>query len=255
LTGKRSILNEILVSELNSILKTQGCTKRTAVRLALVNCINKGLLKPGEYLPSEVLMAQILSVSLGTVQVAMGQLQDIGLIHRRRGDGSRVSESESFEDSTWHFRFSSVETGAPIRIIKSEVDIAKTSDSGYWCKILGNHKEYLCVSRRVLMQHQTRVGAKMFIPIGVAPDFTEINISELNMLNIRSFLESKLKLKITECKSKVSVCIPHKFEVKEFDLVDQKSHFKIDATAFSDANIPIYHQRVLVPVSDVNLEL
>ncbi len=254
MTSKPSILNKILVSEFNSIVQTEGCTKRTAVRLALVNCINKSVLKPGEYLPSEILMGQLLNVSLGTVQVALGQLQDIGLIERRRGDGSRVSKSESFEDSIWHFRFSSVKTGSPIRMINSELDITKTSDSGYWSRFLGKHKEYFCVSRKILMFNKIHAGAKMFIPIAIAPDFNEININELNMLNIRSFLEDKLKLKIIECKSKVSVCIPDKPEDNEFNLVDLTPHFKIDATAFSVENNPIYHQRVLVPVSDVNLE-
>jgi DNA-binding GntR family transcriptional regulator len=247
-------INENLVSQVSSILVTQRCTKRTAVRLAIINCIRNGVLKPGTYLPSEISMAKILNVSLGTVQVALGQLRDIGLIQRRRGDGSRVSNSEPIEDTTWHFRFSSVQNGKPLRMIRSELQISKTSEHGYWSDFLGEHREYLCISRRVLMHDETRVGAKMFIPIGIAPNFEEINKTELNMLNIRSYLETRLKLKITKCKNRVSVCTPNESNLKEFGLIKKEPHFEINATVFIEPKTPVYHQYVLAPTSDINLE-
>ena len=91
-TGEqKASIGDALALELQAIVASQSCTKRTAVRLVISNCIQSGVLRPGDYLPSEKVLAEILNVSLGTVQVALGQLQDLGLLQRRRGDGTRVS--------------------------------------------------------------------------------------------------------------------------------------------------------------------
>ena len=96
---------DALTLEMNRVSETRKCTKRTAVRLAIKNIIRADILKPGELLPSEKELTGILSVSLGTVQAALGQLKAMGTISRRRGDGSRVTDREPFDESVWHFRF------------------------------------------------------------------------------------------------------------------------------------------------------
>ncbi len=243
-----------LARELQTVLSAQNCTKRTAVRLAISNSIQNDVLRPGEYLPSEIALAEILNVSLGTVQVALGQLQDLGVIQRRRGDGTRVSDAEPFTDNVWHFRFLSRENNIPLRMAKSKLKMSKITKTGYWSEFLGKDKEYFCISRRVRMQDGTRAGAEMYLPGGLASGLGEVDVDELELINIRPFLETHLNLKITGCTNRVSVITPGEAEVRRLGLTSQQPHYEINATAFTDNKRPVYHQRILVSVSDCNLE-
>ena len=74
------------------------------------------------------------------------------------------------------------------------------------------------------------------------------------MLNIRLYLEARLKLKITTCNSRVSTRTPNESELKEFGLVNKEPHFEINATVFREEKTPVYHQYVLAPMSKINLE-
>jgi len=235
-------------------MSLQSCTKRTAVRLTISNSIQNGVLRPGDYLPSEKASAEVLGVSLGTVQVALGQLQDVGLLQRRRGDGTRVSDTEPLTGNIWHFRFLSRESNSPLRMAESKLKMSKTSSAGYWAEFLGDEAFYLCITRKVCMQDGTRVAAQMYIPGGLSKGLGGVDVSELELINIRPFLETQLNLRISERTSRVSVITPKKAEIKNLGLAAQQPHYEINATAFTDSKKPAYHQRILVSVSDCNLE-
>jgi GntR family transcriptional regulator len=248
------LLNNALTRELQDLLAKKSCTKRTAVRLAISNSIKTGVLKPGDYLPSEKALAEMLNVSLGTVQVALGQLQDIGLLQRRRGDGTRVADAEPFTENVWHFRFLSRENNTPLRITESRLKMRRVSSDGYWSEFLGIEDSYFRITRKVRMQDGTRAAAQMYIPNSLSDGLSDINVKELELVNIRPFLETRLDLRITDRSTRVSVVTPSNAKVERWELADQQPHYEINSTAFTDKKKPAYHQRILVAVSDCNLE-
>lgn len=67
--------------------------------------IVEGTWPPGHYLPSEVRLAQELSVSLGTIRKAMGELVEQGLLERLHGRGTRVTAQSSARSRFRFFRF------------------------------------------------------------------------------------------------------------------------------------------------------
>ena len=54
-----------------------------------------GVWRPGHYLPSELRLAEELSVSLGTIRKAMEELVEQGLLERQHGRGTRVAAHSS----------------------------------------------------------------------------------------------------------------------------------------------------------------
>ena len=72
------------------------------VREALVGRLISGLWKPGQMLPSEFAIAGELGVSQGTVRKALDEMTSEGLLIRRQGRGTFVSEAE---DKSILFRF------------------------------------------------------------------------------------------------------------------------------------------------------
>ena len=245
---------EDLEIEFQALIISRNCTKRTAVRLAISNSIKIGALQPGDYLPSEKVLAEVLNVSLGTVQVALGQLQDTGLVQRRRGDGTRVSDTEPFTDNIWHFRFLSRDSNTPLRMVDSKLMMSRVSSAGYWPEIFGDQAFYFCFTRKIRMQEGTRAAAYMYIPGSLSKDLDKVDVSELEMVNIRPFLETYLNLKINRHTSRVSVVTPDKAEKIGLGLLAQQPYYEISAIAFTGAKTPVYYQRIFVSVADCNLE-
>ena len=86
---------DFLASKMRHYSAAVNVTKRSAARLAIASAISNGFLPEGCLIPTEKRLTIILGISLGTVQAALQQLQQSGIIIRRRGDGSRVASTEA----------------------------------------------------------------------------------------------------------------------------------------------------------------
>jgi GntR family transcriptional regulator len=58
--------------------------------------LSVGFLKPGDMIPSEVELCEALGISRSTVRQAIGELESEGLVVRRRGKGTFISEPKLF---------------------------------------------------------------------------------------------------------------------------------------------------------------
>lgn len=72
------------------------------VTLVLHKRIIDGLYLPGERLPSEQVLAKELTISRGTVRSALASLASQGLIIRKQGDGTYVSQVSGKHNSLMH---------------------------------------------------------------------------------------------------------------------------------------------------------
>ena len=222
-------------------------TKRSAARLAIAAAIHKGVLKPGDYLPPEVWLTEILGVSLGTVQAALRQLQQMGAIVRRRGDGTRVASAEPLGRDIWHFRFVDKATGQPLRISKERLSIDRLSDTGVWTEFLGGAPDYVRIRRQVTLQDETLVGAEMFLSAKAVPGLEAVDPEELDMVNIRPYLEERFSMAAADASHVVQTGVVDAVSAEAFGLARGLEVLEIHARAITTAHPPVYFQRILVP--------
>lgn len=243
-------LREIMARELS----TDGTTKRQALRIALVWAINSGHLTPGTRLPAETTLAQDLGVSLGTVQAALGQVQDLGLIERRRGDGTRVSLGSGFSSSIWHFRMHVIDSGEQFRILNQEVEVLQSSARGPWCDHLGDRPNYTVIRRRIAGNNDTMVGAEMVLDAELAPAHT-LSANELRQTNIRTVLEQKLKVKAARAVHRVRLKDVDPRRLAMLGLELNQPILRVRARTFLSDERPFYFQTLYVPANRIELEL
>ena len=182
---------DLLKREMQREMKQEGATKRQALRVALVWAINSGTLPAGLRLPAETELARGLGVSLGTVQTAMGQVQDLGLIKRRRGDGTRVLDCSVLPSSIWHFRMYDIETGNAFRMLDQRIEIASTDTAGRWSEHLGHCPEYTVIRRCIKGTDNLCVGAEMVLDARLVPA-ASLSAHALRQSNLRTVLEARL---------------------------------------------------------------
>ena len=244
---------QTLARQMASVSSATRCTKRTAARLAIVNIIRADIVKPGELLPSEKELTTILGVSLGTVQAALRQLQEMGTIVRRRGDGTRVSALEPLGETIWHFRFVSKTDGTPLRFADLEVWVDTVCDTGVWSDYLGRKPKYLRIRRLVTMHNGAVAGAEMYLDAAAVAGFEKSDTSELKFTSIRPYLEEKFGLLTHGATHLVKTVQLNSETAKYFGLLENRDYFEIHAKAFSPNRTPIYFQRMYIATSDCAL--
>jgi len=174
-----------LARAMRRIVKSGRQTKRSAVRLAIVEAIGDGTFAPGDYLPPETGLAETFDVSLGTVQAALEQLKQMGMIVRRRGDGTRVAAAEPLSRNVWHFRFLDKRTGAPLLKLKESISVDTVAAAGEAAAFLGDPPDVVRIRRHLVMSGGMKVGAEMFLRPELVPGLTRLDPGELTMINIR----------------------------------------------------------------------
>ncbi len=228
-------------------------TKRSAARLAIAAAIRDGVLKPGDYLPPETWLTGILGVSLGTVQAALRQLQQMGAIVRRRGDGTRVASSEPLGRDIWHFRFVAKDTGQPLRIARERLWFDRVNTPGQWTEFLGGAADYVRIRRRVTLQDNTKVGAEMFLSAEAVPGLEAMDPQELDMVNIRPYLEERFGMAAADASHLVQTAKLDEVSAKAFGLTPGLEVLEIHARARTLEHAPVYFQRILVPAEKCGL--
>ncbi len=247
-TGLIPVLRDILQRELE-----QGATKRNALRIALDWAINSGQLPPGSKLPPETQLAQVLGVSLGTVQAALRQVQDLGAIVRRRGDGTRVTPGTQISSAIWHFRMYHTGTGEPFRILNQEIEVLQSTQRGPWVEHLGERPYYLALRRRIEGTDDVVIGAEMMLDPELVPPHS-IDASELRLTNLRTMLEQKLKIKAGHAKHRVRLTQIDPRKLATFGMALDQTVLHVEARTFLNDERPFYFQTLYVPADRIELE-
>jgi GntR family transcriptional regulator len=245
----------ILARHLAAELATPGRTKRAAVRLALARAIRLRQLREGQALPSEQALGEMLGVSLGTVQAALRQLQQIGVIVRRRGQGSRIASTEPLDPIVWHFRFERLRDHAPLHLVTDWIDIDQITRSGPWSEYLRGDDlaAYVRIRRRYAAPGWPAIGAEMFIVAALVPGLASMPSAELASVNIRPFLQERFGVATLGADHRVRLVKLGKAVAGSLGLAVGASCYEIHARAYSHERCPVYFQRIYAPVKDYAL--
>lgn len=82
-----------------------GSALHAQLRAGILHCVHDGLWVAGDRLPTEAELAAATGLSAGTVQRALRELTDQGVIRRRQGSGSFVASAPHRIDDVAHCRF------------------------------------------------------------------------------------------------------------------------------------------------------
>ena len=109
-----------------------GGVKYHRLANALAACIRSGTYAPGDQLPKETDICAALPLGLSTVQKALGQLVEEGLVIRRRKLGSFIADRDHQVPEVHVYRFRDVTTGEELmpytRVLR--VQTVKTAEYG-----------------------------------------------------------------------------------------------------------------------------
>ena len=113
----------------------KGLPKYAELREIMRAAISHGFWKQGEQILPELEIARVTPYSLGTVQKALKGLEEEGVLQRRQGHGTFVTNKRARMVDPWHLRFCSPEgTNLPVypRVVSKRLTRRKSS----WAELL-----------------------------------------------------------------------------------------------------------------------
>ena len=138
--------------------------KYLALHNAFLDAIESGVWKPGDRLPSEAVIADILPMSLGTVQRALQALVENGVVTRRHGQGSFVAGLPVNANQIRNFRFLDDDGQHLLPVYGRVLSVKSTETTGPWSEFLIQERRFVCISRLISVNLEFQTFSQVYLP-------------------------------------------------------------------------------------------
>lgn len=233
-----------------------GLPKYAQLREALRAAVEDGYWQPGEKLPPEIILAATTPFSLGTVQKALRALVKEGIVERRQGSGTFVSDDRRQMYDPWHFRFSG-KGGENFLSVYPKVLAKKViSSRAFWARLINPHSaRILQINRVVRIEDHFSIYSKFFLAADKFKGFLSKSKKELESVNFKTILRQEYNLSIRYMNHTVQI-IPFPREAcQALRIPAGTKGMLLGIVAMSSQKQPTYYQEVYIPPNDFKLHI
>ncbi|MPW22249.1 GntR family transcriptional regulator [Paraburkholderia sp. CNPSo 3157] len=233
-----------------------GVPKYVRLTDALVEAITSGYWKAGDKLPTEEELAEMTPFSLGTVQRALRNLAEQGIVIRQHGLGSFVAETDLRLEDPWHCRFLDDDGQTILPVYSKVVKRERVKMRGSWSEYFPNRTESLFrIDRVINVNNEFNVFTHFFADSRMLPALWDTPISKLNGVNFKAMIARELNVPITR--------IGHMVRAEPFDeavaaILNVKVHsvgIFMQAAAHMGEKACVYYQEFFIPMTRRTLSI
>lgn len=175
--------------------------------------IDKGILKPGDRIPSESKLSEIFKVSRITVNTAIRDLANNGIVYRIRGKGTFVADSHSEEELNIFLQspFKDKFRGPFKKSEHKTIDISKIKPPRNVYKkmnLSADDKVYKVVRLR-MVDNETFALEYIYLPEKICP---EDSLNSLGEQYMHEFLQKQCNIVLNRARIYVDAAIVNQFE-------------------------------------------
>lgn len=233
-----------------------GLPKYARLRETLLRAIDDGYWKPLEQLPKEITLAESSPFSLGTVQKALRDLVQSGVVVRQQGRGTFVAQREGVMAGPRHLLFED-DQGNPLplfpRIVTQRTDDGTRVD---WRRHLGaSLRAVVRIDRLFSVAHRFECCSSFYIDTTRYPVFASRKMDELQSMNFKDILRREYNLVIERSNRTLRVTsLPDAVCA----LLGESSGVIgsiIDFVTYASDGEAVYYQRAFVPPNPYALRI
>jgi GntR family transcriptional regulator len=228
--------------------RTAGARKYRDLADNLLTRIEAGEWTPGDRLPAETDLAAAYEASVGTVQKALQQLADDGVLVRRHGSGTFVAVGNVRDEQVRHFRFLAEDERSILPITIETISVDMLGEQGPWARFLGSEPSYVRVLRRIAVNNEFEIVSEVLLSgrhFGAVGKLDPIELRHVRDLLAVRFHRPTLKVEQTVS---VQVLPPRACRLMSVPPGTTGLVWVIRGRTYRDA--PLSWQRVFVPPSD-----
>lgn len=233
-----------------------GLAKYAQLRETLSAAIRGGYWKPGSQLPPERELARLTRFSLGTVQRALRDLADQGLLVRTQGSGTYVAEGRAAIDAPLYLRFLGGE-GEPrfLPLFPKVLSRKRIDERGPWSEWLRqNGGAVVRITRRISVNGEFNLLNHFYFRADAFPGIAAAPLAALDGANLKQLLGGESNMPVTEMHQRVSFV---KLPPEASDAAGLKPGTRgllLESAALSGRE-PLYYLESFIPPNDRRLDV
>ena len=168
--------------------QSEGLALHGQLRFAILQCIHGGHWVAGDRLPTETELAATTTFSMGTVQRALRDLTEAGVIRRQQGSGSYVASAPSRIDDVAHCRFIDPERRTLLPVFSRVLGRKPAPRRGPWREHFHESAELIRLDRVLNVNDEFDVYSRFVFDGGRFKGLATRPINELAGTNFRLLL-------------------------------------------------------------------
>lgn len=183
-----------------------GVSKYAQLRETLASAIRGGHWKPGSQLPPERELARLTRFSLGTVQRALRELADEGIVVRTQGSGTYVAEGRGSIEAPLHLRFLGRE-GEPtfLPLYPKVLSRKRIEERGPWSEWLRQTgADIVRINRRISVNGEFDLFNRFYVNASTFPGLASAPLSALDGANLKQMLGQEINMPVTDVRQRIS---------------------------------------------------
>jgi GntR family transcriptional regulator len=236
---------DIQLDELKAVLKTEtaasNAPKYAMLQRAFEKCICSGHFKPGARVPTEIELTRRLPVGLGTVQRALSELAQRGLLVRSRKTGTFVAESQQTTE-THVYRFKDPMTGEYLLPFTRVLRVAPDESAGPWRDAFGK-KRLVRIDRLVWIDTEPPALSSVYVKFVHGKHLLKQPVEELHGSSWHRLLSQRFHLPTSRMRHSFASCELSGFACKHLELPKGTVGTVWDILDFTFEDQPILFQR------------
>ena len=252
--NQNNVSNQLIDKYASAVVP--GLAKYAQLRETLSAAIRDGYWKPGSQLPPERELARLTRFSLGTVQRALRDLADEGLLLRTQGSGTYVAEGRAAIDAPLYLRFLGNE-GEPrfLPLFPKLLSRKRIDERGPWSEWLHpSGGTVVCISRRISVNAEFNLFNRFYFRADAFPSIAEAPLETLDGANLKQLLGGESNMLVTEMRQRVSFV---KFSQEAADAAGVKSGTQgilLESAALAGRE-PLYYLEAFIPPNNRRLDV
>ena len=252
--NQNSVTNQLIDQYARAVVP--GLAKYAQLRETLSAAIRGGHWKPGSQLPPERELARLTRFSLGTVQRALRDLADEGLLVRTQGSGTYVAEGRASIDAPIYLRFLGKE-GEPrfLPLFPKVLTRERIDERGPWSEWLHpSGGAVVCIARRISVNAEFNLFNRFYFRADAFPGIAAAPLETLDGANLKQLLGGESNTLVTEMRQRISFV---KFSQEAAGAAGVKSGtggMLLQSAAFAGRE-PLYYLESFIPPNNRRLDV
>jgi GntR family transcriptional regulator len=223
-----------------------GGPKYLRVLDALTDAIHSGELEPGQRIPAESALCAQLSVSLGTVQKALGKLAESGLVVRHRRTGTFVTDRSSQAAEAWVYRFRDARSGELQLPFVRVLQVTRDNSRGPWRDLLGT-QSCVRIDRLLWIENDPPAFTSVYFAHEHGRVLLDVPLEELHGSSAHRLMVEKFNLPTLRVEHRIGCRKLSDDACESLHLARGSLGMVWDVHDFSIADQPILFQRLQLP--------
>jgi DNA-binding GntR family transcriptional regulator len=235
-----------------------GLPKYVQLREALIAAIKAGHWKPGAQLPTESDLTRLTRYSLGTVQRALRDLADSGVVIRSQGSGTYVAEGRGSIDAPLHLRFRG-DDGEPafLPLFPKVLSRTRVDDGGEpWADWLRREgADIVRIDRQLSVNGEFVVFNRFYFDARTLPGIASRSLASLDGANLKQLVGESLSLPITDVDQHVSFVTFDSEACKAMGVKRGTGGLLLESAAYAGRGNPAYFLESFIPPNRRRLDV